>query len=99
MGIASRLETDLIKSGARVPEVFFSVGVQVSIDIRFIGQQSLNASSMDGRTCLQYSQVVLDIHVKTYDLVPTLIVPWAHLGRRKMPSTVAQQHQHKHGST
>lgn len=42
MGIAPRLETDLIKSGARVPEVF-SLGVQVSIDIRFIGEQALTA--------------------------------------------------------
>ena len=42
MGIASRMETDLIKSGAKVPEVF-SVGFQVSIDIRFIGEQALTA--------------------------------------------------------
>lgn len=71
----------------------------MSIDVRFIGEQSLNVSSMDGRTRLQYSQVVPDVHVKTYDLVPTLIVPWTHLGRWKMPSTIAQQHQQKHGPT
>lgn len=83
------------KSGTRVPEVF-SLGVQVSIDIRFIGEQALTAWSMDGRTCLQSTQVVPDVHVNTYNLVPTLIVPAAHLGTQKMPSTIARQHQHKH---
>lgn len=82
-----------MKSGTKGPE-FGSVDAWVDIDIRFTSEEAFKACIMNGGICRQYTQGVPEVlGVNPYDLVPMLLVPWAHFGNLKMLSAVAEHTQ------